>query len=364
MSVRVFLCGSLLIASSAAYAGKPFDIHGLIVGNEGARYVKGVPTLDLQQRQGAIQLRSFGFYKNRPMFAIAFYNAGREPVNIGPENIHVTSNGEPLTVFSVEELQRQAKNDAFWKQFSLALAGGIAAGAAASTRDTYSSTLTTPYGMYSVHSSYPSLYGQLQADRITTDTAWGIAAIQYQLDATLDRLDNHVVQRTTIDPGQSYAGRIILDKLKRGDPPFEVRFDIDWNGERYAFAYLMQKPGKQVPQQYAGMLAVNAKPKAFAARFDPRTGDSVMLTDAPPGPAAMQMQAVAEREALKGAIYLRSGVVKIPAKTASGYCLRTPERYMGTGSVDYPAVTGSLPRCNESGEYPEDAAFKPTRKRR
>lgn len=348
MTVRALALSGLLLFATSAQAGKPFDVHGLIVGNEGARYVKGVPTLDLQQRRGAIQLRSFEFYKNRPMFAIAFYNAGDEPVNIAPENIHVTSNGAPLTVFSVEELQRQAKNDAFWKKFTLALAGGLAAGAAASQRDTYSSTFTTPYGMYRYHSSYPSIYGQLQADRITTDTAWGIAAIQYQLDATLDRLDNHVVQRTTIDPGQSYAGRIILDKLKSGDPPFELRFDVDWNGERYSFAYLLQKPGKQVPAQYAGMLAVNAKPKAFAARFDPKTGEPIQSM-APASMSALAMT-VASREVAKGAIFLRSGAVKIPAKTKSGYCLKTPPRYMGTGSIDYPSISGALPRCKDDAE--------------
>jgi hypothetical protein len=345
MSARALGLYALLLVSTAAEAGKPFDIHGLIVGNEGARYVKGVPTLDLQQRLGAVQLRSFGFMNNRPMFAIAFYNAGQEPVNIGPENIHVTSNGQPLTVFTVEELQRQAKNDAFWNKFALAMAGGFGAAAAASQRNTYTSTMSTPYGTYRYSSSYPSIYGQIQANQITTDTAYGMAAIQYQLDATLERLDDHVVQRTTIDPGQSYAGRIILDKLKKGDPPFELRFDVDWNGERYSFAYVMQKPGRAVPTQYANMLAANAKPKVFEARFDPKTGQQAV-----PVAAAAVSQAPAARSnrmPTRGAIVLRSGAVKIPAKTPSGYCIKAPENYQATGSKDFPVINAYLPRCTE-----------------
>lgn len=342
----LIVCGSLLLATPV-HAAKPFDVHGLIIGNEGARYVKGVPTLDLQQRLGAVQLRSFGFLNNRPMFAIAFYNAGQEPVNIGPENIHVTANGQPLTIFTVEELQRQAKNDAFWNKFALAMAGGLGAAAAASQRSTYSSTLSTPYGTYRYHSSYPSIYGQLQADRISTDTAWGMAAIQHQLDATLERLDDHVVQRTTIDPGQSYAGRIILDKLKKSDPPFELRFDVDWNGERYSFAYVFHRPGRAVPAQYSGMLAANAKPKLFVTRFDPRTGESMASGTAPAPSVPAVVSAAPRTGAARGAIALRSGAVKIPAKTPSGYCLKAPEGYRATGSQDYPAITAALPRCTE-----------------
>jgi len=59
----------------------------------------------------------------------------------------------------------------------------------------------------------------VQAERISLDTAWSIAAIQYQLDRTMELIDDHVVQRTTVDPGSTYGGLIIMDKLKRGDPP-------------------------------------------------------------------------------------------------------------------------------------------------
>src|SRR5918993_598157 len=182
MSMRAIACVSLFAIATPAVAGGPFDIHGLIVGNEGARYLKGVPTLDLQQQRGAVQLRSLGFYNNRPMYAVAFYNAGPDPVNIGLEDIHVTKDGEALRVFSVQELERQAKQKAWWTQFGMAMLGGLSAGVAASQRNHYRSTITGPYGSYSIHSSYPSLAGQLRANAIQADTAYGMAAIQYQPD--------------------------------------------------------------------------------------------------------------------------------------------------------------------------------------
>ena len=336
MAIRAMALSVLVLAAAPAWAGKPFDVHGLIIGNEGARYLRGVPTLDLQQQRGAMQVRSLGFHNNRPVFAVAFYNAGPEPMNIGLEDIHASSNGAPLRVFPVEELERQAKNKAFWSQVGLALVGGVGAAAASSRRDTYRSTITGPYGTYRVHANYPSLAGQLQADRITADTAWGMAAIQYQLDRTIELINDHVIQRTTIDPGATYGGIIVLDKLKVGDPPFELRLDVDWNGERYPFAYVMQRPGKPVPQQYAGRLAANAKPRALNTAFARRPAQA----NAPEAG-----QGASPTTNRKGWIVLASGAVKIPAKTRSGYCLKAPDDYVATGAKDTPTITRALPRC-------------------
>jgi hypothetical protein len=351
MSFRVSaLCARVLFATPAD-AGKPFDIHGLIIGNEGARYVKGVPTLDLQQRYGAVQLRSIGFYKNRPAYLIAFYNGGPEPVNIGLEDIHVTVNGAPLRVFPVEEMERQAKNDAGWNSFLLALGGAMSSASAASQRNTFRGRISGPYGTYIVSASGPSLAGQLRAAQIEADTVQSIAAVQYQLDRTLELFDNKMIQRTTVDPQASYGGMIILDKLKHGDPPFEIHLDVDWNGERYPFAYVMQKPGRPVPERYAAMLAERSKPRA---------SNAVFATTSPEGGSSPQDH-FAPAKKIEGAIFLPSGAVKIPAKTASGYCLKAPRDYVATGDENYPAITGALPRClDDSGRVAvkKDSALK------
>ena len=337
MSMRaVLLVGFLSFATPALAGDKPFDVHGLIVGNEGARYLKGVPTLDLQQQYGAVQIRSLGFYNNRPVYKIAFYNAGSEPVNIGLEDIRASKDGEPLRVFSVHELERQAKKKAWWTQFGMAMVGAFGSAAAASQRNHYRSTISGPYGSYTVHASYPSLAGQLQAQNISMNTAYGIAAVQYQLDQTIELINDHVVQRTTVDPGSTYGGLIILDKLKSGKPPFEIRIDADWNGERYPFAYVMQRPGQPVPERYNAMLAARAKPRAL-----PSYALAPSMTD---GGAMAPIRRVAQNTE-KGAIFLRSGAVKVPAKTTSGYCLRVPPDYRSTGTKDFPIISRAMPLC-------------------
>jgi hypothetical protein len=46
-----------------------------------------------------------------------------------------------------------------------------------------------------------------------------------------------------------------------------------------------------------------------------------------------------------GTIDLGGGVKLVPAKTLSGYCIKAPSGYVGTGSVNRPAVTNARPIC-------------------
>lgn len=38
-------------------------------------------------------------------------------------------------------------------------------------------------------------------------------------------------------------------------------------------------------------------------------------------------------------------ILLVPATTASGYCIRAPQDYRGSGALNAPAITDGLPRC-------------------
>jgi hypothetical protein len=327
-----------LLATPSSAAPK-IDVQGLILGNEGARYLKGVPTLDLQQQQGAVQIRFLEWDHGGAVFAIGVYNAGSEPANVGLENLHASVGGTPVTIYTLDELKRRAKNRAMWGKIGLAVLGGLGAAAAANQRDTYSGHITGPYGSYHYSGSYPSLAGQLQADRIMANTSTGMALIQYRLDQTIEMAREHLLQTTTVDPGMTFAGLVFVQKLDYGKAPIEFRLDVDWNGERYPFGYLLLKKGQAVPDSYAQILASKAKPRALT--------DSASLAAAPQSSGP---KSGGPAKPISGAIALRSGAMKIPAKTPSGYCLKTPPGYMGTGAIDTPIINKALPRCSEDLE--------------
>lgn len=231
---------------SAALAEEPV-LQPVQVGFETLRYDRGVPTLDLQMQQGSLQIRPLPMDHGSLAFSVAVFNAGNAPANFGIENFAVQAGDKSLAVFSVDQLISKAKNRARWKQIGVGILGGLAASAAASQRNTYYGSLHTPHGSYFSTYSAPSAVGQLQATAIAAGTGYSIALIQSNLDRTREALGENVVQTTTLDPGQSYAGKVVLQKVTSTKRPERISIVVNWNGEEYPFAFQLAKPGTTPP---------------------------------------------------------------------------------------------------------------------
>jgi hypothetical protein len=335
MKMWRIIASALAILAVPAHAETKMDVHALVLGNEGARFLKGVATLDQEQQLGAVQVRFLGFDHHDTVFAVGVFNAAGEPANFGIEDIHATVNGADVEIFSAQELTRQARNRATWGQILLGLAGAISSASAASSEDYYHGSVSGPGGTYMYSGYGPSVAGQIQANRIADQTAYGIVAIQQRLDATVAAIGDRVVQLTTVDPGSAYGGLVFVDRVNYDKAPLEMRLTVDWNGERYPFGFLLLKPNQAVPSQYASLVAEHRKPIALKNHI---------VTSSPTG-------STIER-APDGAIFLPSGAIKIPAKTKSGFCLKAPANYVATGDQNYPVITGAMPRCENVHESP------------
>lgn len=237
---------AMVSISTGAHA-KPLAVQPVQVGAETVRYQQGVPTVDLKQSAGAVQIRPLPLDHGSLAFAVAVFNGGSQPALIDTTNFDVQTEGQDVAVFTADDLIRKAQNRAMWSQIGLAALGATASVAAASQRNTYRSTLHTPYGSYRSYYSAPSAAGQIQALAITAGTGYGLAAIQNNLDRTREALGNEVVQTSTVDPGQTYAGKIVLQKIKKRKLPQRVTITVHWNGERYPFAFQLAKHGTPAP---------------------------------------------------------------------------------------------------------------------
>lgn len=297
IAFRVVLFATMLSVPATASAGEPV-VQPVQIGAETVRYDRAVPTLDLRQQRGAVQIRPLPMDHGSLAFSVAVFNGGEAPVNIDTSNFTVTSGTQTLGVFSVDQLIAKAKNRAMWSQIGVAALGGLAAAAAASQRDTYRSTLYTPRGVYRGYYSAPSAMGQLQATAIVAGTGVGLVAIQNQLDRTREALGNDVVQMSTVNPGASYAGKIVLHKIKRAKLPQRVTITVNWNEEQYAFAFQMAKAGTPAPVFTALTAAMSdavEEPAPVAATVQPLVSETATVTalnsaapSAPAGPAAVQ----------------------------------------------------------------------------
>jgi hypothetical protein len=231
---------------AAAMAEQPI-IQAVQVGQENVRYDKGVPTLDLEQANGAMKIRPLPMDHGSFVFGVEVLNAGAVPANFDVSNFSIQVGSKPVGILTADRLIQQAKHRSAWSQIGMTLLGGLGAAAASSERDTYYGHISTPYGSYSSYYSAPSLAGQLQADRIADQTAMTVAGMRAQLDARREDIGNHVIQLTTVRPGQIYGGVIVLEKISTGDLPQKLTITVNWNGEQYPFAFQIAKSGTPAP---------------------------------------------------------------------------------------------------------------------
>lgn len=237
-AVRAAVPSGALVASSSGFGGLQFRP----VADAGAnvRYFKGVATVDRANDFAAVQVAPVGLDHGRLSFAVSVLNLSQAPDNFGIENIAATVGGQQLPVLSRDRLDHMASNRAHWKQFGMAVIGGLAAASAASVRDTYRATTFTPHGLYSTSISMPSIGGQIAAANTSAASSYAIAGIQARLDATREALADEILQTTTVMPQDSYAARIVIEKFK-GKWPQTVHLTVAFAGQQYPFDFEVSK---------------------------------------------------------------------------------------------------------------------------
>lgn len=241
--MKVIMCVAAVAAvliSSVATAETRLAFEPVTAAGANVRYFKGVATLDREDMGAAVQVTPLGLDHGRLSFAVSVVNLGQTAENFGIENISASVGTQVVPILSRERLDSMARNRAHWAQFAVAMAAGLGAAAAASTRDTYRATTYTSHGTYNSFISAPSIGGQVAAATMSNDGAFAVAGIQARLDATRNALANEIVQTTTIMPKDSYAGRFVIEKFK-GDLPQDVHLVMALGGSRYPFDFRVSK---------------------------------------------------------------------------------------------------------------------------
>jgi hypothetical protein len=282
-----------LSAPTLAMAGAPV-VQAVQVGQEAIRYDKGVPTLDLAQSRGAVQIVPLGKDHGSYVFGVAVFNSSNVAANFDVSNVSVVMGSQQVSLFSVDQLVSKAKSRATWSQIGLAVVGGLGSAASASQRNVYRSTFRTPRATYRLTFTAPSLAGQLRAQRIQDDTVGAMGMIQARLDETRERLGDEIVQLTTVEPGGSYAGKIVLEKLKFSSLPGRISLVVSWNGEQYPFSFQVAKSGTPAPA-----FTLYAKSQTVARPAEPQPAPA-LLRDEDVNDQAVQQVAYQERRARSG----------------------------------------------------------------
>ena len=236
------------------------------------RYLQGTATTFSERAGSAVQLTPYGVnQEGRLVFGVAAFNKSMAPQNFGVENLRLTgTTGEPVKIFTSNELQSEAKNRATWAEVGLVLAGAASAAAAnASAYSTTSGSISNRFGSTSFYAqTYNPAVAYAGTQMAAANTAYGIAQVQNALDGTLTRLRGEILQTTTIDPGQSFGGTTISEAL-RGDYPRRFSVSVIWGSDEHDFSFVVTKEGQPIPSVPQNTLATQTSTQPSAPGLQP-----------------------------------------------------------------------------------------------
>jgi hypothetical protein len=249
--VRRIILGltSAAFITQAALAGTAALPQPIQVGDETGRYMRGVPVSSLELAKGAVTVTPLPMDHGSLAFAVIVYNDADDAANFDATDIAAEAGPQKLRSFTVDELEKAARSRAMWSQIGMAVLAGAAAAAVANAHTTSTSygRVRTRHGSYSWASRYrDNSLGVVAATGAAVAGGVAISRIQDRLDATLDALDDEVIQRTTVEPQASYGGRIVLEKI-RDKKQRDIRLSVAWHGETYTFAYRIPAKGEPAP---------------------------------------------------------------------------------------------------------------------
>lgn len=231
------LCASFAVSACAtSYSVKPVAAEGQTI-----RYVSGQATTFAEGRNGSVQVTPLGVNeKGRLVFGVAAFNNGKESATLGVENMTATAGGAPLRIFTHAELERMAKNDATIAMVAMAVAGAASA-YAATQGPTYTSTMTTPRGVYTYQAT-DHLAQAAVAGAAVAGTALTMKQINDNLDGTLAALQGQILQTTTIDPETSFGGQVVTDRVAiPSEGALDALLTVSFNSDVYQFRWDVSK---------------------------------------------------------------------------------------------------------------------------
>ena len=152
----------------------------------------------------------------RPVFVVGMFNRGSGPEDFKVAGVEVTQDvngaGVPIKIITSEMLLQEERN----RQVAAALFGGVAAAAnsysaAQAGRYNATSTVHTPRGMYTVHTTgySPALAAAAQSQAAAQNAAMTDAIIQ-RGQQNMAHLEQAVIKDNTLMPNEWYGGQLHL----------------------------------------------------------------------------------------------------------------------------------------------------------
>ena len=240
--------GAVALAAVLAGCATSYEFTPIAEAGQTVRYENGMATATAEGDQGSVRTSPLGFNDEKQvMFGVAVYNGTDHPLNMSYDKIRLwTGDGKQIALYDKSTLERQVRNRAMIAAVATAAAGAAAAYSAQQNAYSHSyGSVTTPRGgLYTFRAStYDAGAAAAGVAVASAATGAGLVAIHNKLGETLSGLNGRVLQTSTVDPGQSYGGVVVGDRLK-GSYPQELVLRVSWAGGEQAFRYRVSQSTK------------------------------------------------------------------------------------------------------------------------
>lgn len=268
-----------MTATTTVEAAAPI-LQPIPFGSATLRHSQGAPTVEVRGRGGMIQVTPLPMDHGSISFGVVVFNQGGRPADIELSNVTVFVGDTPAGVLSLAELQKKANSRAFWTSVAVAAAGGLAAGIAAASSSHTTIRTSTAHGSSVTRINYHD--GAANSALLSGATIGAATSVQRHGKQVAASLGDDILGLTTVDPGDSYGGRVVVDKIKQPLPQ-TITLSVAWNGEVYATKWQLVPAGTPAP--------------AFPVALGPIAAPSMSLLPAPAAKLEPALLTAERREA-------------------------------------------------------------------
>lgn len=297
-----------MTATTALDAAMPV-LQPVPYGSAILRHYQGQPSIELRGRNGAIEIAPLAMDHGCVNFGLAVFNDSARPADIDLSNVSVFVGGAPAQVLTVAELQKRAKNRAFWSAMAVAAVSGLAAGVVAASSSHTTIRTTSPHGVRTTRITYHDGGNSANAALISANGVAMAGAIREKGERHATELGDEILALTTVDPGDSYGGRIVIDKIK-AELPQVIMIRVEWNGEVYASKWQLVPEGTPAPIFAPVVSSGSSVPPPIAPSLSQARLEPASITIAEPAEATKAPARMAPSSRPK--IYSRDDTVQVP----------------------------------------------------
>lgn len=200
--------------------------------------------------------------KDQPKFVVSVANTTQASFDLDTTNFIALLDGKPLKVFTHAEIERDIKSKQAWSAVAVAMSGAMQAASAQQaasnsyTSGTYRSNTQgnfNSYGRSNIYGSYNAstngtysgwtynpAAGQAAANAVNAQTNSQLNMLQQQGQAALNEAARNMLKITTVAPGTSYGGQIVLASFEVPESGVNLELTVVVAGEEHKFQFINQ----------------------------------------------------------------------------------------------------------------------------